>query len=97
MSLSELVRWYNTGQSDLDPSWPPKSPDLSSCNYFLWKTLKSKVYRSNHHSRQKLQQNISDEITTIPEVQLQSAFHNLLIRTQRWCQEKNGGHFQHLL
>lgn len=89
-------RVVSRGQSDLSPSWPPRSPDLSVCDYFLWGTLKAKVYRNNPHCLQELQQNISDEIAAIPAVQLRSAFRNLLTRAQR-CQEMNGGHFQHLL
>ena len=27
--------------------WPPRSPDLSVCDFFLWGYLKSKVYTSN--------------------------------------------------
>jgi len=27
-----------------DVPWPPRSPDLSACDFFLWGYLKSKVY-----------------------------------------------------
>ena len=27
-----------------DVRWPPRSPDLSACDFFLWGYLKSKVY-----------------------------------------------------
>jgi len=27
-----------------DIHWPPRSPDLSVCDFFLWEYLKSKVY-----------------------------------------------------
>ena len=89
-------RVVSRGQLGHFPSWPPRSPDLSVCDYYLWGTLKSKVYRNNPQSLQELQQNISDEIAAIPAVQLRSAFRNLLTRAQK-CQEMNGGHFQHLL
>ncbi|PRD26096.1 UNVERIFIED_CONTAM: hypothetical protein NCL1_39058 [Trichonephila clavipes] len=48
------------GQSDLGPNLPLRSLNLLVCNYFLWGTLKSKVYRINPHSTQDLQLNISD-------------------------------------
>jgi len=28
-----------------DVPWPPRSPDLSTCDFFLWGYLKSRVYR----------------------------------------------------
>ncbi|KAG8174791.1 hypothetical protein JTE90_013053 [Oedothorax gibbosus] len=87
-------RVVSRGQSGLGPFWPPRSPDLSVCDFFLWGTLKSKVYNNNPHNLQELQQNISDKISAIPKVQLYCAFRNML--AQR-CQEMNGSHFQHLL
>ncbi|XP_049955754.1 uncharacterized protein LOC126471573 [Schistocerca serialis cubense] len=84
------------GQSGRDPSWPPRSRDLSVCDYFVRGVLKTKVHRNNPHSLQELQQNISDDIEAIPVVQLRSAVSSLVTRAHK-CQEMNGGHFQHLL
>ncbi|KAG8186614.1 hypothetical protein JTE90_019935 [Oedothorax gibbosus] len=89
-------RVMSRGQSDLGPLWPPRSPDLSVCDFFLWGTLKSKLYSNNPQNLQELQQNIADEISAITKVQLYCAFRNMLTRAQR-CQEINGGHFQHFL
>ncbi|GFV70359.1 hypothetical protein TNCV_4797781 [Trichonephila clavipes] len=55
------------GQSDLCPSWPPRSPDLPGCDYFLRETLMSKVYRNNPFCLQQLEQSIFDEIAVVPE------------------------------
>ena len=30
--------------------WPPRSPDLSPPDYFLWRYLKGRVYQTNHES-----------------------------------------------
>ena len=30
-----------------DVPWPPRSPDLSTCDFFLWGYLKSRVYTHN--------------------------------------------------
>lgn len=46
-------RVVSRGQSGLGPSWPPRSPDLSVCDYFLWGTIKSKVYCNNPHNLQE--------------------------------------------
>jgi hypothetical protein len=50
-----------------DVSWPACSPDLSTCDYFLWGYLKSKVLISMPTSMEELQQRIKEEITAIPE------------------------------
>ncbi|GFX29728.1 hypothetical protein TNCV_2750621 [Trichonephila clavipes] len=54
------------GQSDLGPNWPPRSPDPSMCDYFLWEILEPNLYRNNPHGLHQLHQNISNEIATIP-------------------------------
>jgi hypothetical protein len=34
--------------------WPPRSPDLSISNFYLWGNLKGKVYKNNPHSIEAL-------------------------------------------
>uniref|UniRef100_A0A915D2H9 Methyltransferase-like protein 9 n=1 Tax=Ditylenchus dipsaci TaxID=166011 RepID=A0A915D2H9_9BILA len=34
------------GQGSLNLPWPPYSPDLTPCDFFLWEWIKSRVYRS---------------------------------------------------
>jgi hypothetical protein len=31
--------------------WPPQSPDLNPCDFYLWGKLKDKVYVNNPHTR----------------------------------------------
>ncbi|KAJ4452286.1 hypothetical protein ANN_03805 [Periplaneta americana] len=50
--------------------WPPRSPDLSSCDFYLWGTLKDKVYASNPHTLQELKDNITREIQAISQHEL---------------------------
>jgi hypothetical protein len=38
------------GERIISPGlWPPQSPDLNSCDFYLWGTLKEKVYVNNPH------------------------------------------------
>jgi hypothetical protein len=46
--------------------WPPRSHDLNPCDFYLWGTLKEKVYVKNPHSLEELQENIKHEISAIP-------------------------------
>jgi hypothetical protein len=47
--------------------WPPRSPDLNPCDYFLWGYLKSKVYYPLPKTIEDLQVNIEREIKNINE------------------------------
>ena len=44
--------------------WPPRSPDLTPPDFFLWSTLK--VYRNKHGTLEDLKENIQREIVAIP-------------------------------
>ncbi|KAF2368177.1 Protein of unknown function DUF4817 [Trinorchestia longiramus] len=41
--------------------WPPRSPDLTSCDFFLWGHLESKVYSSPLRNTDELKQKIENE------------------------------------
>jgi len=32
------------------PLWPAHSPDLKPCNYYLWKSSKDSIYKTNTHT-----------------------------------------------
>jgi hypothetical protein len=71
--------------------WPPRSPD-----FFLWGHLKDTVYSNHPHTLQELQTNIQRTVGRISTGTLQNVFANM-IRRVHLCEERNGGHFQHLL
>ena len=45
--------------------WPPRSPDLTPCDFFLWGYLKSKVYTSPPATIDDLIQQIEREVEAI--------------------------------
>jgi hypothetical protein len=45
-----------------DVQWPPRSPDLSPCNFFLWGYLKSKVFETCPATTQDLKVRIREEV-----------------------------------
>ena len=53
-----------------DVPWPPRSPDLSACNFFLWSYLKSKVYVQKPRTVDDLNVSIRKEIATVPQEML---------------------------
>ncbi|GFV02641.1 transposable element Tcb1 transposase [Trichonephila clavipes] len=58
---------------------PPRSPDLSSCDYWLWGYLKSQVYRDRPTSLGMLKDNIRLQCLTITPDMLYSAVHNIIL------------------
>ena len=78
------------------PLWPPRSPDLSPPDFFLWGALKGKAYAKKPRTIQELENNIRREIAAISEDVLQAIFANMKRRVQLFL-DSGGEHFQHLL
>jgi hypothetical protein len=73
--------------------WPPRSPDLNPCDFYLWGHLKSVVYNPLPKTLDDLKANIRREIKKIPKDVLNSVFLNLEKRCKSIL-EKNGGHIE---
>jgi hypothetical protein len=76
--------------------WPPRSPDLTPLDFFLWGFLKSKVYINNPKTLDQLKSNINAEIGKISAETLQKVAKNMETRVLL-CEENAGKHFEHLL
>lgn len=74
-----------------DISWPPRSPDLTVCDFFLWGHLKSKVYRSRPATTEELKTKIREEIANIPVEMFRRVMQNVPKRLQE-CLRRDGGH-----
>ena len=84
-------RWIGRGGSLAD--YPPRSPDLTVCDFFLWGFLRDKVYSHSIHNVDQLEQIIKNEITQIPV----SFFRNSLQSFRQRCEDclnNNGGYFE---
>jgi len=75
--------------------WPPHSPDLTTCDYFLRVHFKSTVYESNPHTIEELKDN-SHVIADIKSTILHRVYL-IMIRRAQLCIDAGGNHFQHLL
>lgn len=76
--------------------WPPRSPDLTPLDYFLWGYLKSKVYTTKPQNLDDLSHRILEEAASIPNDYIRSAVSSFYDRLA-YCQEVNGGQFEQLL
>lgn len=71
--------------------WPPRSPDFSSCDYFLWGYLKSNVYIDKPRTLEALSETITCEIEKIPRAMLERSMDDFATRLQE-CLDKNRRH-----
>ena len=74
-----------------DVPWPARSADLSACDYFLWRYLKSRVFISKPRTIAELKQSITEEIAAIPEQMTCRVMENLGVRMKQ-CLRNGGGH-----
>ena len=47
--------------------WPPYSPDLTVCDFFLWGYVKDEVYKIPSQNLEQLEDRIIDVIRVIPD------------------------------
>lgn len=76
--------------------WPPRSPDLTSPDFFLWGYLKGRVYKNRPQTLDELKMNIATEIENISVNILNKVAANMVKRV-RACVTEQGSHFEHLL
>jgi len=77
-----------------DVEWPPRSPDLTPCDFFLWGHLKNEVYKTPPTDLQELRNRIIQSATVLknnPEM-IKNAMRSMRKRCQK-CLENGGGHY----
>ena len=88
-------RWIGRGGT---VPWPPRSPDLTPLDFFLWGHMKSLVYDTPVESEQSLIARIvvaAGEISDNPR--MVARVHRSLFNRCRSCITVNGRHFEQLL
>lgn len=76
--------------------WPPRSPDLTPLDYFLWGYVKSMVYKTKPTDLEDLKQRITLAIRSITPQMLNNVRRHFYLRLG-CCQDMQGAHFEHLL
>ena len=74
-------------------SWPPRSPDLNPCDFFLWGYLKARVYNPIPKTLEDLKANITREIKNISSKSLELTFLNFKKRCELLISAQ-GGHIE---
>jgi hypothetical protein len=76
--------------------WPSCSPDFTSCDSYLWGSLKDKVFKTNPHSLGELRNSIRHEKLAICREELQRV-NNDVFCMYTDCTQPGEQHFQHFL
>lgn len=76
--------------------WPPRSPDLTPLDYFLFGHLKSQIYKNQINTQEELRNLIAQVIQEITQQQLIKVFDNMKKRINA-CIQRSGFHFEHRL
>lgn len=71
--------------------WPPRSPDLSPPDFFLWGFLKNKVYSNKPRTITALKENIRAEMAAISTATCLRVFENFKFRLGE-CLRRDGEH-----
>lgn len=80
--------WIGRGSDLIE--WPPRSPDLTILDFFLWGILTQKVYRTRPTNRAELMQRIRQACAEITVQQIRNSVNNIRKRYDK-CIELNGG------
>lgn len=78
--------------------WPPRSCDLTPCDFFLWPYLKNSIFVTPVVDLDDLKQRISNKIEEINDTPI--ILQNVLSSVKRritLCRAEGGGHITHLI
>ena len=83
------ARWIGRGCGHQSLSWPPRSPDLTPCDFYLWGHIKEKVYTRSPKNYYDLIQFISEAFEEIDSLTLKRVFDSIPSRYIN-CVQQNG-------
>lgn len=84
-------RWMGRGSPSMP--WPPRSPDLTICDFFVWGFIKSQVYTGRISTLDILKQRIEAAFLLITDEMRAAAFAEYEARLGR-CTWQLGGHVE---
>ena len=76
--------------------WPPRSPDLTPLDFFLWGHIKNLVYSTPPTTLEILKTRIREAFANIRIEQLQNVVQENIYRVRK-CNEVQGGYFENLI
>lgn len=89
-------KWMGRGE-DAPIQWPPRSPDLNPCDFFLWGALKTKVYQVQVDNIGQLWNRIINAANTLRGNGILRRVHFNFLRRINLCLTEGGAHIEHLI
>lgn len=80
-------RWIGRGGPI---SWPPRSPDITPCDFFFWGFIKDRVYSERIRDVDHLRERIINACNEVTPEMLRNTWRELRLRLQTL--QENGGH-----
>jgi hypothetical protein len=74
-------------------SWPPRSPDLTPLDFFLWDYVNNIVYQEKIADLRTLRHRITEAVATVTEVTLVNTWREIEYRFDV-CRATNGAHIE---
>jgi hypothetical protein len=87
-------RWICTYEA---VAWPPRSPDLTLLDFFLWGHLKNVVYTTPPLNVQDLKNKIVNSFAELTKKQILAATQIEMIRRLQSCMENDGLNFEQFI
>jgi hypothetical protein len=76
-------------------AWPPRSPDLTPLDYFLWGYVKARVYHTRPENPEELKDRIRNVFASVDAAMLERV-HDCGVRRYAQCRERQGHQFEHI-
>jgi hypothetical protein len=76
--------------------WPPRSPDITPLDFFLWGFLKNQIYTGHNNTINELRENVATAFRKVTTVMSLNAINSIQRRCEK-CIEHGGGQFESVL
>lgn len=76
--------------------WPPRSPDLTPMDFFIWGYIKDNLYKKTNNNIFQLRQNFIECVNSISNIHIENAVRSIAKRCVL-CINNNGHQFEHLM
>lgn len=93
---SRVIALGYPGKMNCGIEWPPYSPDLNPCDFFLWGYLKDRIYKNAPKTIDQLKSAITREIQTITTDLLERVSDGFEHRLRHLVRSQ-GRHFEHMI
>lgn len=87
------IRWIGTNGPI---RWPPRSPDITPLDFFIWGHVKNLIYINTFHDVGELRQKVLEVFSSITNSQIKHCHRSIIKRITK-CIELGGGHIEHVL